>query len=240
MASAVVFDRVIQSGDQSFDRLLSAGLPVAALFWSGPRSDQDLEAELNNRARAEAGKLLVVKVKKEDNPELVKRYAIRAPYVFITFRDGREVARFDNPTRTEAGELVEHLFGRGTGPSTAVRSPKSEPRASSEGGTLTITDGSFERDVVNSTLPVVVDFWAPWCGPCRMVSPALEKVAVDFAERLRVAKMNVDENPKTAERYQVSSIPTLLFMKRGQAVDRIVGALPESQIRLKVEQFLRS
>ncbi|MGE5141342.1 MAG: thioredoxin [Rudaea sp.] len=87
-------------------------------------------------------------------------------------------------------------------------------------------------------MPVVVDLWAPWCGPCRMVAPVLEKLASEYAGRLRVAKLNVDENPMTAQMYQVTGIPTLLFFKNGQMVNRVVGALPERQLRSAVDRFL--
>jgi len=90
-----------------------------------------------------------------------------------------------------------------------------------------------------SPRPVVVDFGAPWCGPCRMIAPVVEKLARDYAGRLKVAKLNVDENPQTALRYQVQGIPTLLLFKGGRVADRIVGAAPEPLLRGKVDAVLR-
>jgi thioredoxin 1 len=238
MASKVSFDTPIQAGDQSFDRVLNAGLPVAALFWNGSKLDSMLEEELNSRAHADAGNLLVVKVKSGDSPDLVRRYNLRSPSTFITFRAGRERTRVENPSRAAVGEHVEYLLGRSAKPPVEEGRPATETRPSPAGKPVTTTDAAFELQVMQSPVPVVVDFWAPWCGPCHMVAPSLEKIAAEFQGRLRVAKMNVDENPITAERHQVKSIPTLLFVKNGRIVDRVVGALPEPQIRLKVEQLL--
>lgn len=96
------------------------------------------------------------------------------------------------------------------------------------------TDASFEQEVINSSLPVLVDFWAPWCGPCLMVAPVIEQIAETYSGRLKVVKLNVDENPGVSARYQIMSIPTLILFKKGQPVDSVVGALPRKQL----ESFL--
>jgi thioredoxin 2 len=105
-------------------------------------------------------------------------------------------------------------------------------------GPLTVTDATFAADVERSPLPVLVDAWAPWCGPCRMVAPTIEKLATDLAGRVRVAKLNVDENPQTAARFDVRSIPTMLVMINGREVDRIIGAQPPATIRGKLERAI--
>lgn len=101
-----------------------------------------------------------------------------------------------------------------------------------------VTDTTFEKSILQSQLPVIVDFWAPWCNPCRMVAPVLDKIAKEYAGKLIVAKVNTDENSEYALKYGVQGIPTMMFVSGGKVVHRQVGALPESNIRDTVDQFL--
>jgi thioredoxin len=95
---------------------------------------------------------------------------------------------------------------------------------------VTVTDATFSADVERSPLPVLLDAWAPWCGPCRVIAPMIDELATEMAGRVRFAELNVDENPATAARFNVRSIPTLLVLKGGQEVDRIVGVQPKAEI----------
>lgn len=103
---------------------------------------------------------------------------------------------------------------------------------------VTVTDATFDREVLASTVPVLVDCWAPWCGPCRAVAPVLDDLAVKYAGRLKIAKLNVDENSKIGSRYSISSIPTLLLVKNGQIVDTLIGALPREQLESQIARIL--
>jgi thioredoxin 2 len=104
-------------------------------------------------------------------------------------------------------------------------------------GPITVTDETFAAKVERSKLPVLIDFWAAWCGPCRMIAPVIDKLASQMGNRVRFAKLNIDENRATASRFKVDSIPTLLIMKGGREMDRIVGLAPEAEIRRRVEKF---
>jgi thioredoxin 1 len=103
---------------------------------------------------------------------------------------------------------------------------------------INVTDSEFEEQVLQSSLPVVVDFWAPWCGPCKMVGPILEKLAVEFAGKVLIAKVNTDENPQHAQEYGVQGIPTMIFLNEGKLVHSQVGALPENVLKDLFEQFI--
>lgn len=103
---------------------------------------------------------------------------------------------------------------------------------------VTVTDATFAAEVERSPVPVLLDLWAPWCGPCKTMAPILEELAVELAGRVRVAKLNVDESPATAARFEVRSIPTLLALEKGRELDRIVGVQPKAEIVRRLEQAL--
>ena len=105
------------------------------------------------------------------------------------------------------------------------------------GGPLTVTDATFATEVEASPVPVLLDMWAAWCQPCRMIAPVLEELAGELAGRVRVAKLNVDENPATAARFAVRSIPTLLVLEGGREVDRIVGVQPKAEIARRLQRL---
>jgi thioredoxin 2 len=108
----------------------------------------------------------------------------------------------------------------------------------SASGPATVTDATFAAEVEHSPLPVLLDLWAAWCGPCRMIAPVVEELATELAGRVRVAKLNVDENPATAARFGVRSIPTLLVLRGGREVDRIVGVQAKTDIVRRLERAL--
>ena len=103
---------------------------------------------------------------------------------------------------------------------------------------LHFTDSNFKKEVLESDLPVLVDFWAEWCGPCRMVAPIIEELAREYAQKIKVGKIDIDENPKTPTRYGVMSIPTLMFFKKGLVNEQAVGALSKAELKKKIEENL--
>jgi thioredoxin 1 len=103
---------------------------------------------------------------------------------------------------------------------------------------LNLTDATFEKDVLKSDKPVLVDLWAPWCGPCRALSPVIEELAAEYAGKVVVGKLNTDENPETAGQLRVSAIPTLIFVKGGKVVDQLIGVHPKAEIKARLDALV--
>ncbi len=113
---------------------------------------------------------------------------------------------------------------------------------SSKGGKkmalLHFTDSNFKKEVLEAQLPVLVDYWAAWCGPCRMVAPIIEELAEEYDKKIKIGKIDIDENPKIPTHYGIMSIPTLMFFKKGQVAGQVVGALTKSELKKKIEAIL--
>lgn len=233
------FDTPLHTNDQSIDRVLNTGLPVALVIWRDSL-DGSLDETLRQIARNDAGRLLVARLDASANPQTAARAAGPLP-ALIAYRDGQEVAQAEGVSSATVREYVDFLLGRGPRPQerpAPSRAAQGAP-AGAPSKPVAVSDASFRRDVLESDLPVLVDLWAPWCGPCHMIAPVVEKLAGEYAGRIKVAKLNVDENPATANAYHVQGIPTLLIFRGGRVVDRIVGAAPEPLLRGKIDAALR-
>jgi thioredoxin len=234
------------SNDQSLDRVLAAGLPVALAFLDGP-AGPSMQETLKRLAREEAGNLLVVQIPLRDNPAAARRFGVKRAPTVVTFSGGKVISQAENISERELEQHVKYLLGKRPKPE-APQAPETSGTGRTSAGyshenaldrPLPVTEATFDQEVFRSRQPVLVDFWAPWCGPCRMTDPILEKLAREHSGKLKVAKVNVDEHPGIGMRYGVQGIPTMLVVKDGKIIDRWVGALPEGALRSRIAPYIR-
>jgi thioredoxin 1 len=222
----------IDISDNDFEqRVIQSTIPVVVDFWApwcGPCKAiapalAELASEYDNR-------MAVVKVNTDEHQQWMARYGIMAIPTLLFFKDGQLVKRMQGAGSKRA---LKNAFDEvlASGQST------SEP-ATSQGQPINISDSDFEQKVLRSELPVVVDFWAPWCGPCRAVAPILGELAGEYAGRLTVAKVNTDEHQQHAMQYDIMAIPTMLFFKGGKIVKRIEGAGPKRMLKEAFDELL--
>lgn len=261
---AAVFDTPIHTSAQNLDRVLKTERPMLIAFETpdcGPC--RTLEPTLRELAKEFAGRALVVRVDDSREGNLATRFGLTRMPTLIFWKEGKEVARIEGAA--DAGTVRNYMtFLLGTGsrpapasgpsiplsgaPASTTARPSPGPSGAYPGGTTTasnggpvvVTDATFSRDVLQSSLPVLVDFWAPWCGPCRIISPIVEELGRQYAGKLRVAKVNTDENPQHAGQLGIMGIPTLIFFKNGREVDRVVGVVPKATLTSRLERVLNS
>ncbi len=264
-----VFDTPIHTSAQNLDRVLKTERPMLIVFQTpdcGPC--RSLEPTLREMAKEFAGRALVVLVDDSKEGDLRRFRLTRVP-TLVYWKEGKESARVEGAVDVgTVRDYMTFLLGAGsrpaptngssiplngapaastaTGPASTSR-PSPGPSGTYAGGTtatnggpVVVTDSTFSRDVLQSPLPVLVDFWAPWCGPCRIISPIVEELGRQYAGKLRVAKVNTDENPMHAGQLGIMGIPTLIFFKNGREVDRVVGVVPKATLTGRLERVLNS
>jgi thioredoxin len=253
----VALDTPIRTGAQNLGRILDASLPSLLVFETPDCEPcRSLIPTLKSLARDFAGKVLIVRVEDAQQEAVSRRFNVRHAPTLVLWQAGKEVGRIEGAARIDQiRDHLDYLLGHGlrpattTGPSITLRgnlpnnlpgtnpvkqeyrSPAQETHAPQN-----VTDATFEAQVLRSPLPVLVDFWAPWCGPCRMVSPVVEEIGRQHAGKMKVVKVNTDENPANASRLGIQGIPTLILFQNGREVDRMVGAAPKTQLEIWVEK----
>ncbi len=260
---AAVFDIPIRTGAQNLDRVLSTERPLLIAF-EGPNCEpcHSLEPTLREMAKEFSGRALVVRVEDSREGNLATRFRLTRAPTLVYWKEGKEIARVEGAVdvgtvrnymafllgagaRPQPTSGPSILLGGAPGPSaqpaTSSR-PSSTPTgaAANNGAPVVVTDSTFSAQVLQSPLPVLVDFWAPWCGPCRIISPLVEELGRQYAGKLRVAKVNTDENPLHASQLGIMGIPTLIFFKNGREVDRVVGVVPKATLTGRLERVLSS
>ncbi len=253
----LALDTPVRTQAQNLDRVLSAGLP-ALLAFEKPNCNpcRVVEPTLKIVAQRYAGQILVVRVDDVTQGGLAERFDVKRVPTLVFWKDQREIGRVEGAVPVEALRAhLDYWSGSGTPPQPAsgpaislngdpqpVEGKKSSaPRGTPEppnDAPIQVTDASFDELVLRSPLPVLVDFWAPWCGPCRIVAPTVEELGRQYAGRLRVAKVNTDDNPYRAGSLGIQGIPTLILFKNGREVDRIVGAVSKQVLQSRVERAL--
>jgi thioredoxin 1 len=231
------FDSVLASSDMSLERVLNAGLPVALIFYERELG-VGLRQTLDDLARRYAGRALIVTLNRSDAPQAVSRFGISQLPALVTVKDGKTIASRGGITQLDLGPYISHLLGEAPLPPQRAAEADPAPTRTTSAHPVTVSESSFDRDILQSDRPVMVDFWAPWCGPCRMVAPTLEKLAGEQS-KLKIAKVNVDENPNLASKYRTMSIPTMIIFQGGREVDRWVGAMPENMLRSRVARWIQ-
>lgn len=225
----------------SFQTLTSANLDTATqnaallLIAHNGGFDKKLKKAINSVAENE---FAVATLDFTDDPAAIEALDIHdGASTLIVFEDGDEIGRIFRPKAKDVYVYADFLNGTAPQPDDRTADQKANV-----GNTVVkpmhVTQKNFKAAVLRSNLPVLVDMWAPWCGPCNAIAPALDRLAGELDGKAKIAKVNVDENPRLSNKFGVRSIPTMIIFKKGKEVDRLVGALPANQIRQRLEEWM--
>jgi thioredoxin 1 len=228
--------------DAKLDSVLQGDKPVLILFSNGEGLRGDF-ATAFKKAAGENNSIVFAKIDPSANSQAVQRFAPGDKPVLIGWYCGSEILRRGRPWGTDVPLAIEMLQTamRERQPVVIEEAVKETPVSNElvvEDKPVKVTDATFETEVLNHDKPVLVDFWAEWCGPCRMVAPTLEKLAKEYAGQVRIAKVNVDENPGLSQAFKVMSIPTIMLIKQRTIVFSQPGALPEPAFRELITKLI--
>lgn len=218
------------------EQLASNDLPK--LIWVSPEGTSppsDVSKALDEASKSYAGRLQVIFLQ-EGGDGIVNRFSLGKRAVLIGWHNGKEITRRQRPWAADVQGLVDKMVSLAQVPELVTEDTgiqKGYPMAP-----VHVTDATFEDEVLKSELPVLIDFWADWCGPCKMIAPILEKLAGEYSGKVKIAKVDVDANPALAQAFRIMSIPTLMFVKEGKIVGQQAGALPEPVLRDALEQLV--
>ena len=234
-------DFAVQKANKAtLDAALGTKTPV--LVWVGCEGDTpptDVKKALDSASKEYTDRLNVFIADTTDSPELREQFKANKRAVLVGLYEGEAVTRRQRPWAADIEAIAKQMV--------ALVPPPVSQNAVLDNDTnkeivdmapVIVTDSTFEEEVLNSDLPVLVDFWAEWCGPCRMVAPILDKLSEEFAGQIRIAKVDVDHNQGLAQAFRIMSIPTMMFIKEGKIVGQQAGALPEPVLRDAINQLI--
>lgn len=217
---------------------LDGELPVLLWLSNGGTPPLDIRKAINDALKKFQDRMVVYAVDTERETALKERFDVGKHPVLLGWHQGEIISRRSRPWAADVSAIVEKL-----GAFAPAKQKTDETQTDTKENTVIntpvkVTDTTFQEEVLESDIPVLIDFWAEWCGPCRMVAPTLEKLAGEYAGKVKIAKVNVDENPQLAGAFRIMSIPTLMFVKEGKIVGQSAGAAPEPALRDALEQLI--
>jgi thioredoxin 1 len=226
--------------DDNFDTVLNTDKPILILITTGEGLRGDFKVAFNKRADEDAH-MVYARLDPAQNPAAAARLGAGEKPLLVGWYCGEEIVRRPRPWGTDLPLALELLQA-----TVRSRNPQqmeeSETQVNEEqvvvNQPVVVTDATFEQEVLKSEIPVLVDFWAPWCGPCRMVAPILDKLAGEFAGQIKIAKVNTDENPGLSQAFRIRSIPNLMIVKQRTIIFNQPGALPEAPLRDLIQQAI--
>ena len=230
-----VFDTPITTNEQNLQKVLAQKLPVAIYLYN--TRQKSLEDVLAQQAKDNVGKLLIARVDVAENPHVHEQYGHPSLPALLTMNDGTLRSKAEWVQPSDLREHIDYLLGRGPMPQMQPPPTPQAARSTVSAAPVHVTDSSFQQMVLNSDLPVLVDFWADWCGPCHMIAPHLDRMAGEFVGKVKIAKLNVDENPRISGQYGIQAIPTYITFKNGKQVARQSGADP-TLVRNLIQQVI--
>ena len=236
---------IVSVNDSTLDSILETDRPVLLLFTDGSDLRGDFNAAFKNAAQQNS-RIVFARIVPQANPEAIQQFDVGSRSVLLGIYNGEVIVRRSRPWGTDVPLAIERLEQAvvATAPAPSDDQQSNENRTSEEhhveNKPVAVTDETFQEDVINysDNMPVLIDFWAEWCGPCRMVAPILEKLADEYAGKVRVAKVDVDANPGLSQFFRVMSIPTIMVMKNRTQIFSQPGAFPEAAFRDLIEQAI--
>ena len=240
-------DTPITVTDANVESVMNGEQPVLLLFTTGEGLRGDFKVAFDKAAKEDTGRIVYARIDPRQNAALAERFGVGEKPVLVGWYCGEEVVRRPKPWGTDLPLAIEMLQkavteSGNTLPEVNETSEKEEEPVTQPtvlNKPVNVTDATFEQEVLNSELPVLVDFWAEWCGPCRMVGPILEKLAGEFAGQIKIAKVDTDANPGLSQAFRIQSIPNLMIVKNRTMIFNQPGALPENALRDLIQQAIK-